>query len=119
LLSGNCTHKQGLDGENTRFLPGEESCKEARRRCGLDAITNNLRLELERRQESFRAKEKPQASRKNKLVCFSVCPAVFPCALCAQQGQLCWPARKRGTALLFRFAAAAFTALKGGFLLLF
>jgi len=51
-----------LDGENTRFLPGEESCKEASRRTGLNTITNNLRLELERRQESFRAKEKPRAS---------------------------------------------------------
>jgi len=39
-----------------------------------------LRLPLERRQESFRAKEKPQASRKNKLVYFSACPAVFRCA---------------------------------------
>jgi len=72
-----------LDGEDTRFLPGEESCKEASGRTRLDAITNNLRLELERRQESFRAKEKPQVSRKNKLVCFSACPAVFPCALSA------------------------------------
>ena len=61
----------------TRFLPGEESCKEASRRTGLDTITNNLRLKLERRHASFRAKEKPQASRKNKLVCFSVFPAVF------------------------------------------
>jgi len=85
----------------------------------LGAKTNNLRLELERRKESFRAKEKPQASRKNKIVCFSVCPAVFPCALCAQWGQLRWPARKRGTALLLQFAFVAFTALKEGFLLLF
>jgi len=36
--------KQKLYGEDTRFLPGEESCKEARRRTGLDTITNNLRL---------------------------------------------------------------------------
>jgi len=78
-----------------------------------------LRLELERRQESFRAKEKPQVNRKNKLVYFSACPAVFPCALCAQQGRLRRPARKRGTALLFQLAFAAFTALKEGFLLLF
>jgi len=106
-------------GKGTRFLPGEESCKEASRQTGLKAKTNNLRLSLERRHVSFRAKGKPQASRKNKLVCFSVCPAAFPCALCAQQGRLCRPARKRGTALLFRFAAASFTALKRGFLLLF
>jgi len=43
----------------------------------------------------------------------------FSLCACAQQGRLCRPARKRGTALLFRFAAAAFTALKEGFLLLF
>jgi len=43
----------------------------------------------------------------------------FPCTLRAQQGQLCWPARKRRTARLFQFVVAAFTALKEGFLLLF
>ena len=64
-------------------------------------------------------REKPQVSRKNKLVCFSACPAVFPCALCAQQGQLRWPARKRWTSLLFQLAFDAFTALREGFLLLF
>jgi len=112
-------NKQKLDEENTRFLPGEESCKEASRRTGLDATTNNLRLELERRQESFRTEEKPQASRKNKLVYFPVCPAVFPCALCAQEGRLCRPARKRGTALLFQFVLATFTATKRAFLLFF
>jgi len=110
---------QKLSGEDTRFLPGEESCKEASRRTGSDTTTNNLRLKLERRHASFRALEKPQVSRKNKLVCFSVCPAVFPCALCAQQGRLCRPARKRWVTLLFQVAIAAFTALKEGFLLLF
>jgi len=53
-LLNNCMNKQKLDGEDTRFLPGEESCKEASGRTGLDTITNNLRLKLERRQESFR-----------------------------------------------------------------
>jgi len=108
-----------LDEGNTRFLPGEESCKEASGRTGWNAITDNLRLKLECRQESFRAEEKPQGSRKNKLVCFSACPAVFPCALCAQQGRLRRPARKRGTALLLQLTIVAFTALKAGFLLLF
>jgi len=84
----------------------------------LDAIKNNLRLELERRKESFRAEEKPQVSRKNKLVCFSVCPAVFPCALRAQVGRLRRPARKRWTTLLFQLAFAAFTAANGVSLLL-
>jgi len=42
----------------------------------------------------------------------------FPCALCAQQGQLRWPARKRGTALLFQFVVAAFAAKNGVSLLL-
>jgi len=116
--SGKIT-RSGIGGEDTRFLPGEESCKEASRRCGLGTKPNNLRLSLERRKESFRAKEKPQASRKNKRVCFSACPAVFRCALCAQQGRLRRPARKRGTALLFQFDIVAFTALKEGFLLLF
>ena len=36
--------KLKVDGEDTRFLPGEESCKEAIRRTGLDTTTNNLRL---------------------------------------------------------------------------
>ena len=36
--------KLKVDGEDTRFLPGEESCKEAIRRTGLDAIASNLRL---------------------------------------------------------------------------
>jgi len=31
-------------GEDTRFLPGEESCKEAIWRTGLSAKTGNLRL---------------------------------------------------------------------------
>jgi len=42
----------------------------------------------------------------------------FSLCACAQQGQLRWPARKRGTALLFRFAFAAFTAKNGVSLLL-
>jgi len=109
-----------LDGEKIRaFFPGKKAAKKPAGEPACNEKTNNLRLELERRQESFRAKEKPQASRKNKLVCFSVCPAVFPCALCAQQGQLRWPARKRWATLLFQVAIAAFTALKEGFLLLF
>jgi len=36
--------KLKVDGEDTRFLPGEESCKEASRRTDLDAIASNLRL---------------------------------------------------------------------------
>ena len=32
-----CVNKQKLNGEDTRFLPGEESCKEAIWRCSLSA----------------------------------------------------------------------------------
>jgi len=39
-----CVNKQKLNGEDTRFLPGEESCKEAIWQCSLSAKTNNLRL---------------------------------------------------------------------------
>jgi|GEM_PF-6305102 len=60
-------------GEGTRFLPGEESCKEASRRTGLDTKTNNLRLLLKRCRESFRAIEKPRASQKmNAFIFWSV-----------------------------------------------
>jgi len=56
---------------------------------------------------------------KNKLACFIGLSGGFLLCACAQQDQLRWPARKRGTARLFQLALAAFTALKGGFLLLF
>jgi len=42
----------------------------------------------------------------------------FSLCACAQQGQLRWPARKRGTALLLQPAFAAFTAANGVSLLL-
>jgi|GEM_PF-5135445 len=105
-------------GKGTRFLPGEESCKEASRRTGLRAKPNNLRLSLACRHASFRAKEKPEKLPKNKLACFIGIFLAFPCALCAQQGQLRWPARKRWTALLLQFAVIAFTATNGVSLLL-
>jgi len=56
---------------------------------------------------------------KNKLVCFIGLPGGFSLCARAQQGRLRRPARKRGTALLFQLAFAAFTALQEGFLLLF
>jgi len=104
-----------LAGEDTRFLPGEESCKEATRRTGLNTKPNNLRLELERRQESFWAKEKTAGQPKNKLVCFSGLPGGFSLCARAQQGQLRWPARKRGDTLLLQFVFAAFMATNGVF----
>ncbi|MBQ9299325.1 MAG: hypothetical protein IJ214_02325, partial [Clostridia bacterium] len=45
-----------------------------------------------------------------KFTYFSVCPAGFRCALCAQHARLCRAARKRIAALPFLFAIAAFTA---------
>ena len=69
----------------TRFLPGEESCKEASGRCGLDATTNNLRLLLERRQESFRAKENRRQSGKMSLLIFSGLTPVFAVRRAAQR----------------------------------
>ena len=55
---------------NPRFLPEEESCKEGTGRSGLATFTNNLHLQLECRKESFRAEEKPKASRKISLLIF-------------------------------------------------
>ena len=55
--------KQKLTG-GPRFLPEEESCKEGTGRSGLATLTNNLRLQLERRKESFRAEEKPASHRE-------------------------------------------------------
>ena len=64
---------QKLAKGNPRFLPEEESCKEGTGRTGLATFTNNLHLQLECRKESFRAEEKPKASRKiSKLIFRSV-----------------------------------------------
>jgi|GEM_PF-5718897 len=60
-------------------------------------------------------KRKPAAVRKNELAHFLRSDTGFPCALCAQQGRLRRPARKRGTTLLLQFAFAAFTATNGVF----
>jgi len=71
-----------------------------------------LPRELPGRRKTAGQAEK-QTSLFFRLTCgFSLCAR-------AQQGQLRWPARKRGTALLLQVAFVAFTALKGGFLLLF
>ena len=66
-------YKRGLAKGIPRFLPEEESCKEGTGQTGLNLLTNNLRLQLECRKESFRAEEKPKASRKiSKLIFRSV-----------------------------------------------
>ena len=109
----------GIGRGDTRFLPGEGSCKEASGRTGLDAVTNNLRLELERRQESFRAEEKPQASRKNKLVYFSGLSGGFSLCALRTAGPALPACPEAADSLLLQFAFVAFTALKEGFLLLF
>ena len=81
-------YKQGLAKGSPRFLPEEESCKEGTGRTGLATFTNNLRLQLERRKESFRAEEKPAAVRKNEFTHFSRPDAGF--SLCALR--TAWPA---------------------------
>jgi len=55
-------------------------------------------------------KRKTAGQPKNKLVCFLGLSGGFSLCARAQQGQLRWPARKRGTALLLRLAFVAFTA---------
>jgi len=54
---------------------------------------------------------------KNKLACFIGLSGGFSLCACAQQGQLCLPARKRGTALLLQSDVVAFMTIKGGLLL--
>ncbi|MBQ9300936.1 MAG: hypothetical protein IJ214_10540, partial [Clostridia bacterium] len=53
---------------------------------------------------------KPVGQPKNKFTYFSVCPAGFRCALCAQHARLCRAARKRWQASLLLFVSVAFTA---------
>ncbi|MBQ9299696.1 MAG: hypothetical protein IJ214_04220, partial [Clostridia bacterium] len=90
------TGRKKFDGEgNTRFLPGEESYKEAGWRTGPDAKTNNLRLKRFCRQASSRASEKQAAGRENELVHFPVCPPAFRCALRAQAARLCFSLRQK------------------------
>ena len=81
-------------------------------------ITNNLRLKLKRRKESFRAKEKPMASQKMNAFIFW---SVQRFSLCAVQhsAPAKLAARKRWAAVLFLAASVAFTATNAGFLLLF
>ncbi|MBQ9300850.1 MAG: GNAT family N-acetyltransferase [Clostridia bacterium] len=87
-------HKFGFDGGEYALSSRGKSCKEA-------SCKELQRSQLQRSQLGFgrlpssRPSKKQEASRENELVHFPVCSPAFSCALCAQVGQLCWPARER------------------------
>ena len=58
-------------------------------------------------QRELPGKRKTDGQPENEFIHFLVCPAVFRCALCAQHGQLRWPARKRWAALSKQLREAA------------
>ena len=77
-----------------------------------------MRLKLERREESFRAEEKPKASQKMNSFIFWSVQRLFA-ARFAHSTPAKLAARKRWAATMFLIAFAAFTATNAGFLLLF
>jgi len=101
--------KRNWSGRIRAFFPGKKAAKKP---AGEPAWTQQQTIcacNLHAVQRASGQKKNRRPAGKTSSFVFPACPAVFRCALCAQQGQLRGPARKRGTALLFQFDIVAFT----------
>ena len=112
-------HKETFEASAaSSSAPGPAWALDPSWRTVLKTTTNNLRLKLERRKESFRAEENQRQSGKMSLLIFSGLTPVFAVRF-AHSMPAKLAARKRWTATLFLVAFVAFTATNAGFLLLF